>query len=369
MAIDPSDIRPADRFELVGAVRDAINDYRKVKSADREALATSFGIPVQQGRDWIDDLLAADISNVIELAKYLEVPLPDALIEGTSSEESVDTSATAIDAYEELVSAETALRAVIRTAVPNWAADFGNDAIAKLTAKRSEEETRRDGITVSQDLLDYTELYQLQQIINTHWEAVKPILDDKKRTDVYFGIISDVRNSISHSRPVFAAERLLLAGAAGQIRNQLAVYRSKADGPSAHYASIDSARDSGGREGLRSPELVYVSNTALGNIPRLDVGDTITFELEGTDPRGRELWWRACSVPSRTPPSKFKEFAQIEEDPSGDRAIIKWTVKESDVGEYRQIVIALASTGKYRRHEGWDDAVLFHYHVNPPHDV
>lgn len=368
MTVDPSGIRPADRFELVGAVRDAINDYRKVKSADREALATTFGIPLHPDREWIDDLLAADIANVIELAKYLDVPLPDALTEGTSSEESVDPSATTIDAYEELVSAETALRAVVRTAVPNWSADLDGDSIAKLMAKQSEEETRRDGIAVSQDLLDYTELYQLQQIVNNHWEAVKPILDDKKRTDVYFSVIFDVRNSISHSRPIFAAERLLLAGAAGQIRNQLAVYRSKADGPSAHYPSIDSARDSGGRDGLRSPELVSASNAALQNIPRLDVGETITFELEATDPRGRDLWWRACSLPGRTAPSQFRDFAKIA-DVTGDRATITWTVTDGDVGEYRQIVIALASAGRYRRHENWDDAVLFHYHVNPPHDA
>src|SRR4051812_45425896 len=43
---------------------------------------------------------------------------------------------------------------------------------------------------------------------------MRAILDDKKRTDVYLRIILDVRNSVGHSRPLFASERLLLAGAA-----------------------------------------------------------------------------------------------------------------------------------------------------------
>jgi hypothetical protein len=115
------------------------------------------------------------------------------------------------------VAAETALRDVIRLAIPGWQSQLESDDIQKLEAKRTEEDKKRDGITVSQDLLDYSEVYLLRKLIDKNWDAVKPVLDDKKRTDVYLDIVLEVRNTIGHSRPVVSSERLLLAGAAGQI--------------------------------------------------------------------------------------------------------------------------------------------------------
>lgn len=147
---------------------------------------------------------------------------------------------------------------------------------------------------------------------------------------------------------MFPSERLLLAGAAGQIRNQLASYRSEADGPEAHYPSIDSARDNSGRDGHKSPQLLFVPLSTLSGLPRINVGDTITFELEATDPRGRELWRRVTLLPGDAKPLTFGDYAPLA-DASGNRATITWTVGEDDVGEYRQVVIALANAGRYHR--------------------
>ncbi|OCB37261.1 hypothetical protein A5676_18320 [Mycobacterium malmoense] len=338
-----------------------------MQDRDRFALAARFGIPVEDGREWIDDLLAAEEADLIELAKYLDVTIP-----GQSGDFTVDPSAADIDAYAELVSAETALRDVIRIAVPKWQADFDAEALGKLEAKRAEEDTRRDGVAVSQDLLEYTEIYQLQEIINRYWDPdVKAILADKKRTDVYLGIIFDVRNSIGHSRPVFASERLLLAGAAGQIRNQLASYRAKADGPQRYYPSIDSARDSAGREGRKDAKLYKVSADALPGLPRLDVGDTIVFELEATDPRGRDLIWKGYSIVGSTTPSLIAHNMGFEPfvEATGERVRVTWVVGDGDVGEYRQIVFTLQNSGRYHRESSWDDGVMFFYHVNPPPDA
>lgn len=63
------------------------------------------------------------------------------------------------DPYTELVAAETALRTVIRIALRNeWQSIFTPEDIAKLDVNRTEEGKRRDGVSVSQDLLDYTEV-------------------------------------------------------------------------------------------------------------------------------------------------------------------------------------------------------------------
>jgi len=123
-----------------------------------------------------------------------------------------------VDAYTELVAAETEIRDVVRLAVPGWHVQFTPVELETLENKRAEDNKKHDGITVSQDLLDYTEIHQLTALVHKNWESVKPVLDDKRRTETYLRIIMDVRNTIGHSRPVVPSERLLLAGAAGQAR-------------------------------------------------------------------------------------------------------------------------------------------------------
>ncbi|WP_179476288.1 hypothetical protein [Mycolicibacterium vinylchloridicum] len=358
-------MQPGTRFNLARAVQSKLNSPSI--GTDASILLRQFDVDPEPGDSWTECLIEAGDDKLAEVAKHfgLEPPEPPE----AEAQGEIDPSAADIDAYAELVSAETALRDVIRAVVPDWIEQLDPEAVAKLEAKRTEEDKRRDGIAVSKDLLDYTEIYQLKELISRNWDpAVKSILDDKKRTDVYLDIILDVRNAVGHPRPVYASERLLLAGAAGQIRNQLAAYRSKSSGPEAHYPSIDSARDSGGREGHKSPRLVSVSSASLADLPRLNVGDTIIFELEATDPRNRDLWWRMTSMPNGEPPSLFKRYPPLIET-VGNRVTASWTVDEDDVGEYRQIVVALASTGRYHREGEWDDGVIFHYHVNPPPDA
>jgi hypothetical protein len=274
------------------------------------------------------------------------------------------------DPYTELVAAETALRTAIRIALRNeWESTFTPEDIAKLDAKRIEEGKRRDGVTVSQDLLDYTEVYHFEKIIKRHWEKLKPILDDHARTMVYLGIVSDVRNTIAHSRPVVPAERLLLAGAAGQIQNQLAAYRSKLDGPHQHYASVDSARDSFGNAGLTGDPELHERAVMFGKptFRRLDVGQEVIFELAATDPRGRDLIWKMYSLPENGVSMLVDTWPSMGEF-AGSRVQITWKVTEHEVGEFRQIVFTVANSGQYHRVRSWDDGCMFHYAINPPRD-
>ena len=345
-----------EKFDLAIAARDAL--LKKIEGADRTSLLKAFGIHDDPEWSWTDTLLNAGAERLVALAVYLGVPVP-----GVRDEVRAQDDVGPVDAYAELVAAETALRDVIRLAVPAWTADLGDDDLQKLRDKRAEEDKKRDGIAVSQDLLDYTEVYQIQKIIEKNWLVVKPVLDDKKRTEVYLGIIFDIRNTIGHSRPVVPAERLLLAGAAGQIRNQLARYRSSLDGSASHYSSIDSARDSLGQDGL-----THLANARVGlaSSVRIEVGDVIEFELAATDPRGRVLEWTLFS--SSTP--SFGLMARMTERgrKTGTRATMTWTVDTTDVGEQTEVVIRLRNASQYQRNEGYDDARAFYFKVNPPVD-
>ena len=341
----------------------------------RSSLLRRFGINENRNSSSLDDLLEGPEAALVALAEYLDVPtgFSEADVSDDQPPASPSPEAAELDAYEELVSAETALRDVIRIAVPNWQSEFDADYLAELNRKRTEEDKRRDGIAVSSDLLDYTEIHTLEQLVSRHWDPhVKAILDDKKRTDVYLGIVLDVRNAVGHSRPVYPAERLLLAGAAGQIRNQLARYRTKVDGPRRHYPSLDSARDSMGNTAPPNATFEparFNDPFERRKTPRLEVGETVTFELEATDPRGRDLVWSAYSVPGVPSAGFLQHYRLILEASPGSRFTFTWIVSEEEVGENRHIVFTVANGGRFHRHGDYDDACAFEYHVNPPPDA
>lgn len=335
-----------------------------------EAVLMQFGIETNRAPENLFHSLMQDADDdaIAELGRHFTLDVPEKPAPEAVGHTPLDISD--LDGYADLVSAETALREVIRLAVPKWIDDLTQEEVARLEEKRAEEDKRRDGITVSQDLLDYVEVYQLEKTIQKHWDPeVRAILDDKKRTDVYLGIIGDIRNTIGHSRPIYAAERLLLAGAARQIRNQLAVYRTRADGPQRHYPSIDSARDESGRKAYINGDGLWGLGDDPRDAPRLEVGDTVTFYLEATDPRGRELQWVGYSIPSDQSPSSvpyggIPAFARA----SGNRVELTWTVGESDVGEKHAVQFTLSHSGRFHRHSSWDDGALFYFHVNPPRE-
>ncbi|TAM69148.1 hypothetical protein [Mycobacterium sp.] len=353
----------SDRVRLASQLVSELEN--QFSTAVHAAVIKQFGIQTKRSPDHLFHTLLedADDDSLAALGRHFTLDVPEKPHDETAGSPSSD-----VDAYAELVSAETALREVIRLAVPKWIDDLTQDEVAKLQEKRTEEDKRRDGITVTQDMLDYTEIYQLEKTINKNWDAVKPVLQDKKRTDVYISIILDVRNSIGHSRPVFAAERLLLAGAAGQIRNQLARYKAMNDGPHRHYPSLNSARDGMGVVAPSNPSLSVSQVDPFNPPPRLEVGNTVTFELEATDPRGRELIWTAYSVPGDQTPSMAShgDYYPVIADMRGERVSFTWTVSEDEVGESRLIAVTVANTGKYHRQRKWDDGCVFQYHVNPP---
>lgn len=357
----------AERLKLVLRLRNELSE--NVPWEDQNLALKTFEIGSLPETDYDpglgDILVAADDSNLLALADYLGVEVPSAPV---AAEPELD--ATRIDAYAELVAAETALRDVVRASLGDrWRDDFNADQISALESRRNEEDKRRDGITVSQDLLDYTETYHLKSMLNKHWSDVKPILDDKARAAVYLDILLDVRNTIAHSRPVMPPERLLLAGAARQIQNQLAKYRSSRNGPGDHYASINSAKDSMGTDGheyIGLPIRRGDPGSPVPVIPRLNVGDTIEFELSGSDPRGRDLNWRGWHRDGSGFFSISNATADFES--RGNVVVFKWVVSEFEVGENHVVVFALANTGKYHLIDGRDDARQFTYHVNPPLD-
>ena len=98
---------------------------------------------------------------------------------------------------------------------------------------------------------------------------------------------------------------------------------------------------------------------------RLDVGDELIFELEATDPRGRDLVWKMYSLPENGVSMMVDTWPPLGEA-TGSRVRIGWKVTEHEVGEWRQVVCTVANAGKYHRVRSWDDGCMFYYAINPP---
>jgi hypothetical protein len=266
-----------------------------------------------------------------------------------------------IDTYSELVAAETAFREIVRSAIgPAWIDDFKPDEIddskpdksEALREKHAAEEKRRDGVSVSQDLLDYTEAYHLESLILKHWDKTGPILKDKKRTEVYLNLMLDVRNTIAHARPVVPFERHMLAGIAGQVQNLISRYRSESETADAYYASINYVRDSFGDEGTRG------GGGELQPRKRLKVGQVVTFECSATDPYDRDIAWDFTLFgPSRAVPLGNAD---------GATTTFEWAVDSQHYGEGCRLTIAMGNNSPYKRNVGNDDTVSFYYDVSPP---
>lgn len=199
---------------------------------------------------------------------------------------------------------ENALRLAIRRVLgEEWIGVSGAPVRDSLEEKRAAEAKRRDGAPIPNDLLEYVETYHLTGMVLKNWERFQPVFDDKKRTEVYFGVVHDVRNTVAHSRTLMAFERDLLSGVAGQIRAQVAAFRGAVDESSLYYPLIERVFDSLGNEGITTDGTGYQTPVA-----RLAVGEVVTFTASAFAADGNEVIWKL----QKTPRSVHVSTNQVE---------------------------------------------------------
>jgi hypothetical protein len=268
-----------------------------------------------------------------------------------------------------LRSIETALRLVIRDVLgpTEWLRAPGAPDEAKLQERRAEEDRRRDGAVVSNNLLDYTETYHLTGLIEENWEKFQPVFKDKTRTLAYFGVIKDVRNSVAHSRDLVPFERDLISGVAGQLRNQVSLFRSAEQNPSSrYYPLIESVKDHFGREGAKEA----IATIRRG--PRLEVASVLTFTGSAFNARSNPVKWQVFGTLEGSSGIHGGEPLVAAE---GDSISLDYIIAEKDVGEDFGLAVCITTNSQYHRYSGnmpfhaaFDDRRYFRYAVNPPEE-
>lgn len=259
-----------------------------------------------------------------------------------------------MDPAEAVNALEAALRLLVRAVLgEEWQERSGLDVV-ELQRRRNEEAKSRDATVVSENLLDFTYLYELRKVIDRLWEKFKPVFGDKKRFDVYLDRVEDFRNAPMHSRLLLPFEEELLSGMVGEIRSAVTIFRSRQGPDQQFYPVIDSILDSYGNAADLEPDRA-IGSTDTGL--RLSVGDSVTFTCRGWDPQGRQLRWRLLGNPA----------GRALAEATGDEVRLTWLVRETDVAERVGPTIALVSDGKFHRHGAVDQRHMFMYAVNPPH--
>lgn len=220
--------------------------------------------------------------------------------------------------------------------------------------RRSQGQVTVDGSQV----LDYSELYEIREILSRNWEHFSGALGSKARTIALLEEVESYRNEIAHSRPLLPHQVYLLAGVAGLLRNKVVIFMSGQDPEGGHYPAFTFVRDSHGvqAEGLPTDEHQFITSTALVLRPL----DVVTFELEAVDPQGR----RMRVEPAQSGPD-FR-FEPVEFD-SGERITLTWRVTDDNVSAHAFAHMQLVALGtKYHRWIGHDQAAVFQYRVDPP---
>ncbi len=153
-----------------------------------------------------------------------------------------------IDVNEELKMLEQALRDIIVFALNiKYGASWID--ILKITddrkniwkQKMEEESKRLKGNILDNRIIYYSDFYDLETIIDKHWDDVfKEIFYDKKQLMVFLEIISTYRVAIAHNRELLEHQKNLLVGISGTIRRLITEYKADKDSEDNYYPKFQS---------------------------------------------------------------------------------------------------------------------------------
>lgn len=255
-----------------------------------------------------------------------------------------------------VLSTEAALRDLVRLVLgASWKEHLSPTNQNKAQKTQDRERINHPGAVPGVDLLDYSNFEDLKEIIEGAEEQFKEVFDDN--TAFYLDIIRRSRNTLAHGRSLVPAERSLLEGASGLIRNQIALYRTQRQDSSAFYPVIESVTD---HFGNRVSEELYNPPT----LARMNVGEVLSLECRANDPRNRTLTWSIQIGSGYEFP--YHDFAK------GGVVRLRLPLRKNHVEEYLKLTIRIRNSSEYHRYSfnydpnPYDDQIVMQYAVSPP---
>lgn len=260
--------------------------------------------------------------------------------------------------WSDITAAENVLRDLIEETLvskfgDDWLEKSGltPDGIEKLRGAYEEERKRRTGGDVNERLIYYSNIWDLEAILQKHWQLFSDCFGDLKTMKVDLHRLAGFRNPEMHGRDLLPFEEHLVLGITGEIRNKVTIYRSRLGNEPEYFPRIEHAADSFGNVVKRlGASGGLLATTGLTMRP----GDTVVFDLRAWDPEGKRWTWTVI-----TPAGSF--------DSASDR--ITWNVTEGDIADPGRVTILLVGGRAYHRLRSgpasWDDSASFDYRVLP----
>ncbi|NMD58309.1 hypothetical protein [Tsukamurella columbiensis] len=266
-----------------------------------------------------------------------------------------------MDPKTSLETCENALRELMQY---RYRAEIGEDWLATVSnsdqrrswkMRHDAEQEVRPGVASLPALgLAYSDLTDLVTIARKYWSELDGALGEREMTLPLLVRFDELRNSVAHNRRLVAFERELLAGIAGQIRNQVTIYMSSQDPSGEYYPRIESITDSYGH--TFTPSDLGKNEAYNARVEweiTVGVGEQVRFACVGTDPQGRELVWELTHANIGYCPPYLLEGNEVE---------FVWEVGDEHVRWNPTVVIEVgAKDAPHHRYTKFDAKVDWAY--------
>jgi len=261
-----------------------------------------------------------------------------------------------IDITQSLKDSENLLREFISTILEKkfgseWPVKSGvtPERLEKWQQRKDEELKRQQGGVVEPRLIYYADFYDIQTILEKHWNECSEALGELKTMRVYLDQLGKLRDPDAHRRELLPHQKQLAAGIAGEIRTRLIRYRSKLETTEDYFPRIECARDSLGNSWIPDSGFGHLCSTDL--ILRPD--DVIDYVVTASDPMGQELQFL------------FENYMHNEKSQWQKENTFSLKILENDVGRNFCLRIKIKSPRAHHALQQHDDHVDFYYTVLP----
>jgi Swt1-like HEPN len=230
---------------------------------------------------------------------------------------------------------------------PQWEdrLDVTAERIQKWRERRKEEAARLSTGNLETRLLYFADFTDLKTVITKNWELFKDVFGEKRQFEVLLSMLEDFRNPEAHRRGLLPFQEQLVAGICGEIRTQIARYRSHLETSDDCFPRIESAFDNYGR--------VFPEGTNSYQRPTLRVGDLIQISVNASDPEGRLLMYKFAWMPDSIDPLwQTSNTVSME-------------LRTQHIAKGFIVQACVRSDREYHAGGDYDDAITFYYDVLP----
>lgn len=263
-----------------------------------------------------------------------------------------------VDVTSALRYAENALRDVIKESLlqafnEQWQDHLGitEERKNKWKERKVEDQKRLSNGGTESRLLYFADFTDLKTILFKNWEIFKAVFNDKKELEVFLSKLEDLRNPDAHRRGFSEYQEHLALGISGELRTQIARYRSRCETAKDCFPRIEAAFDNYGRA---YPEV----DPTMEPIPTLRVGDRIEIAVNAVDPDDMPVDYHfSCGGCKASSKQDWGENNRFSLELTGDH-----------ISKRLALICRVRSRRAYHANEydnGVDDAIVFTYEVLP----